>query len=192
MKVATTSSNIVTRFEAYQTAVSMSPIGRDVRRNFLALQTANLLWGNDPVAQAELVATLKPYFVQEVVLAQTALRETLARSPNDLRGYLYLIKLLHAYGRLYDTQALDQARLVLNEARERNPNQVLFLWVDVALRLQQGDLDTARVIAQEASALAPDHTTTIENQRLLETYLGQTGSSNFDQLDLHACYFNSM
>lgn len=183
VKVAATSSNTVTRFGAYQTAVSLSPLGRDVRRNFLALQTANLLWGYDPVSQAEVLETLRPYFAEETNLALTALRETLVRSPNDLRSYLYLIKLLHVYGRLYDPQALDEARLVLNEARARNPNQVLFLWVEVALHLQEGDLDGARAIAQEAMVLAPDHKTTIENQRVLEMYLGQAGSPDFDQLE---------
>lgn len=183
VKVAATSTNTVTRYEAYQTAVSLSPLGRDVRRNFLALQTANLLWGYDYGTQTELLETLRPYFVEEVILAHTALRETFARSPNDLRGYLYLIKLLHAYGRLYDPKAIEEARLVLMQARTLNPNQVIFLWVDVGLHLEEGDLEGAQQIAQEAVSLAPDHTTTIENQRVLETYLEQAGSPDIDQLE---------
>lgn len=171
VKVAATSLNSIVRFGAYQTAVTVSPLGRDVRRNFLALQTANLLWGYDPVAQADVVAKLKPYFVEEIALAKDTLGDTLSRSPDDLRGYLYLLKLLQVQCRLYDQDAFVQAGLVLDEARARNPNQTIFLWVGVALRLEQGDQTGAIEIAKEAIALAPDHETTQRNQTLLEAYL---------------------
>lgn len=180
VKVAATSTGTLQRFGAYQTAVSLSPLGRDVRRNFLALQTANLLWSYDPATQAELVATLKPYFVEEVALAESGLRETLQQSPNDLRAYLYLVKLLHAYGRLYDPQAIEEARSVLAQARALNPNQVIFFWVDVGLHLQEGDLEEAQMIAQEAMALAPNHATTIENDRQLKIYLSKDGPQEID------------
>ncbi len=171
IKTAATSLNTVERLGAYEKGSFISPFGRDVRRDFLGLQTANLLWGYHPINDATYVQKIKPYFETEIYLVKNALKDTIARSPNDFRAYMYLTKILQAEGRLFYPSSFSEAHTLLAEALTRNPKQKLFYWIRVSLLLEQGNTVEASKAADIAKEIAPGQKRTLWNAFLFGMYV---------------------
>jgi O-antigen ligase len=171
IKTAVTSLNAPERFRAYTKGLNLSPLGRDVRRDFLGLQTANLLWSYHPINDAETVKKMKPYLQREVDLVKQALRDTLQHSPNDFRSYLYLTKLLQVEGRLFNQTVFTEAQALLEEALARNPKQKTLHWIRVSLLLEQGNNEVALEYEKLAAKISPDQKRTLWNVFLFAMYL---------------------
>lgn len=172
IKTAATSLNTTERLDAYSKGMFISPLGRDVRRDFLGLQTVNLLWGYHPVKDAEYIKKIQPYFSKEITLVKQALQDTIQRSPNDFRAYLYLTKLLHAEGRLFRQTAFSDAMKLLDEAFQKNPKHKVLYWAGVSLLLEQGEIEKAFQFASKAIELSPGQKRTLWNVFLYNLYLG--------------------
>lgn len=172
MKTAVTSLQAKERLDAYAKGLFVSPLGRDVRRDFLGLQTVNLLWSYHPIKDAEYIKKIRPYFSKEIVIVKKALTDTIRRSPNDFRAYLYLTKLFHVEGRLFRPLAFSDAMKLLDEALKKNPKQKVLYWVGVSLLLEQGDIDEASKFASKAIELSHGQKRTLWNVFFYNLYLG--------------------
>lgn len=172
VKEAVTTLNTAVRFPAYERALSISSVGRDIRRDYLALQTANALWTFDPVKDAEKIKKIKPYFKKEDALVEQSLKATLAQSPNDIRAYMYLSRILQAEGRLFQDSRFKDAEDLLKEAVKNNPKMALFFWIQSSLQLEQHQKEEAKISMQTAIKLSPDSLRSEWNTLIFAKYIG--------------------
>lgn len=147
------STDIEERLFWYDRAVNLSPAGRNYRRSFMAFNTSAALWYATPQALGSSASAAQ----RELAIAQTALRDTLERTSNDLRAQLTLARLYQVESRLWRPEALEDARKTLERAVELNPRNPQPLWALTAVLLEQGDREGAITTVSLAFDLNPDH-----------------------------------
>lgn len=172
VKTASTTLEMQKRFSAYELALNVSPFGRDLRRDFLGLGTGNILWSYDPVKDVETIKKSKSYFQKENNLVKNSLQDTLKKSPDDVRAYIYLLKIFHAEGRLFDVTKFADAENVLQDAIIHNPKQKLFYWISTAINLEQNKIKSATESMKTAIELSPDSMRSEWNTFLFAKYVG--------------------
>lgn len=169
---ATRAGDSVERFSSLEITLDTSSIGMDVRRAFLGYSTADLLWSFHPETDKEKLSPMAGYLQKEAAAIEAALFDTVRRSPNDLRAYLYLTRLLHAHARLFDARKFVEAFAVVDEAIERTPKSPRLRWVKTSLLLEMGKIDEAREAASIALELNNDAGRSQFNKFLFATYVG--------------------
>jgi tetratricopeptide (TPR) repeat protein len=126
------------RYRLYHVALDGSPLGRNVRRAYLGFNEAKLLWSFRPETDRAKLELQASALKREAEFVSTALAETVRESPNEFRSYVYLIEVLHAYGRLFEVGDFSRAHESLDEAIGKNPNSPRLRWIRVALLLEEG------------------------------------------------------
>lgn len=171
VKRGATTFNIVNRQEAYERGLSISSFGKDIRRAFLALETSRVLWSYRPIADASSVQAFAPYLRKESSLVETSLRDTLRRSPNDFRSFLYLAMLLQAEGRLFDSIRFAEAENVVQDALVLNPRHPLFYWVLTSIYIEDGKMEEASASMAKAISLSPDSQQSLKKMEIFKKYI---------------------
>lgn len=160
------------RFTALQTALWTTPFGRDVRVEYLGFSMAKLLWSYHPERNKDDLARVDSYLRTEAQTVEIALRETILRAPNNLRGSLYLTELLATQGRLFDPAKYQEAFEAVEKAMEKTPKSPRLHWIKAALFLEIGDENQARASARTAQELNSDAPSSLWKQFLFATYVG--------------------
>ncbi|NQV88722.1 MAG: O-antigen ligase family protein [Parcubacteria group bacterium] len=133
-------------------ALDGSPEGEDLRRVFLANDTARNIWATDP----EGLSALEEPVNYEIDLLVASLLDTMENSPNYLRAPLAIALLAQARGRLYDVEQFALAEQVLLDAIELNPVHPKPYWALASVYLEQGKVDEALELLDEVRTFAPD------------------------------------
>ncbi len=133
-------------------ALDGSPQGEDLRRVFLANDTARTIWATDP----EKLEALEEPVGYEIDLLVASLLDTMENSPNYLRAPLGIALLAQVRGRLYDVEQYVLAEQVLLDAIERNPVHPKPYWALASVYLEQGKVDEALELLDEVRTFAPD------------------------------------
>ncbi|MBI4435310.1 O-antigen ligase family protein [Candidatus Uhrbacteria bacterium] len=135
----------------YETAVMRSPHGIDLRRSALAAQTATVILDLSPEHREQFSLIL----LEELVLAQQGLLDSIDHSPEFLRGYLDLVFLYQVWGRTLDPTKLNKAHELAQLAIDRFPRNPLPYWARVSLLLDEGNLEQATETANKALEVGP-------------------------------------
>lgn len=145
-------ASVEDRLVAYNRAVNISPAGLDYRRSFMAFETSATLWyaSTGTLKQSSEAAR------QEISMAQSALLNTMARRPNDLRAQLMLARLYQVESRLFRPTAIDDAKKTLMKANDLNPRNPQPLWALTSVLLEQNDIEQALTAVKSAFDLNPD------------------------------------
>ena len=146
------STSVDERLASYERAANLSPQGIDFRRIYLANQTAAMLW-NVP-ANGEGIN--RDFLNAEVTLIEKAVNETLAESPNYLRGNLELAYVLQGGSHSLDSAMLDRAEELMVEAVENNPLHPQAHWALASVYLDQGRVEEAIELARYVKTITPD------------------------------------
>jgi Tfp pilus assembly protein PilF len=179
------------RFRAHNIALNISPFGRDLRREFLALQTARILWGYHPEKDTKVIQQLRTYFIQEGNLLETALQDTIRKSPNDPKAFLYLAMLQQAEGRLFDATKIKDAQQLVRKALEKNPKQKLFYWILVSQFLEQNRIEEAKENMEKALQLSSDSFRSEWNLFIFAKYIGDKSLQETSFIKVTQDYPNS-
>jgi O-antigen ligase len=140
------------RLENLPITLDGSPQGEDLRRVFLANDTARTIWATAP---EKLMAIEEPVS-WEVDQLMVALQDTIDNSPNYLRAPLALALLAQARGRLYDSEQFGYAEQVLVNAIELNPVHPEPYWALASVYLEQGKVEEALKLLDDVRVFAPD------------------------------------
>lgn len=149
-----TSLEKTSRSKAYDVALGSSLFGRDIRAIYLGFDTARILWSYDPVKNKDLFELSANFFREEMTKDEEALQQTIVRSPNDIRASIYLSMLLQARARLYRDVDFSSAEKVAIASLRLNPRSQRLRWILVSLYLEEGRLDEARTMGEEAYKLS--------------------------------------
>lgn len=151
--MAQKSTNVEERLFWYDRAVNLSSAGRDYRRSYMAFQTSAALW----YATQQTLGDSASHAQNEMTTAQTALRDTIDHTSNDLRAQLTLARLYQVESRIWRPDALMDARSTLERAVDLNPRNPQPLWALTAVLLEQGEGEDALTAVSRAFDLNPDH-----------------------------------
>jgi tetratricopeptide (TPR) repeat protein len=140
-----------TRLLLYEQAVKLSPSGVDLRRSFLAAQTATtILDQTDEVRKQG-----HSFFERELAFSRDALLSSISHTPNFLRGYLDLGFIDLTWGKYYDRRKYLEAEQILQAALIQNPRNQWSYWGLVMVYLDQGKISEALNLAEDALRLDP-------------------------------------
>ncbi len=139
------------RLSLYERAVNGSLLGIDMRRWYLARQTAGKVW-KDMLSDPSQDNT---EFLAELSLSETALVDTTSRAPNDLIALLHLGLLYHTEARFFNSAKFQDAETVLKKAIDLNPRNPHPLWALAAVFLDQSRIEEAVALTQAAVDLDP-------------------------------------
>lgn len=131
---------------AYERATTISEIGIDLRRWYLARQSAAVMW-KTPKERMQLMESSA---TRELSLAETGLQDSINEAPNFLLGYLHLGLVYHTYARFFGDEKFQEAEAVLREAIFLNPSNPQPLWALAAVNLEQNKFDEALALTQAA------------------------------------------
>lgn len=139
------------RREAYDIATSVSPVGIDQRRVWLADDTVKTIWQGIP-AGMELPQGLE----DELTDAKTRLEDTLARSPGDLRSRIALGFVYQTEGGfLGNVSSYEKAILILEEGLRQSPNHPVVRRALAGVYLDQERKEEGLVLLKTLIELSP-------------------------------------
>ncbi|MBI5794527.1 O-antigen ligase family protein [Candidatus Uhrbacteria bacterium] len=135
----------------YERGLSLSPMGIDRRRVYLAHSTAKFLWSTSPAS----IEGIQTYIQQEFGMAERSLQDSLERSPRILQTYIALGMLYQVEARLFDDQIYTSAEDVLSKTIELSPRHPSPKWALASVYLEEGKFEEAVRLTQEAVDLNP-------------------------------------
>ena len=148
-------TSIQERVEMYQRTTTLSPLGIDMRRSWLAVQTEGIFWNISP----DLLKNIESTARIELELAQAGLKESLDHNKNqELRTRITLGIMYQTEGHFFDQVAFTKAETILLEAIKRYPLIPQPKWTLAGVYLDEGKLDEALALTQsvlDASPLSP-------------------------------------
>jgi O-antigen ligase len=138
------------RIAAYERATSLSLVGIDARRWYLARQLAGKLW----------IASMKNQTMdidaqKEIQLAEMMLRDTVEKKQGLLLNDLHLGLVYHTEAKFFDASKFQTAEQILNQTIVLNPRNPQPLWALAAVFLEQGKVMKAFELTQQAVDLNP-------------------------------------
>lgn len=140
------------RLAAYERASTLSEVGLDFRRVYLANKTAQFVWSLSP----ESITPENNISIRaELALMEDGLRKTLEASPNYLRASLELARTLQGASYVFDSQMLDRAQVILEQALEINPEHPMVHWSLASIYIDQGMIDEAVELTARVVELSP-------------------------------------
>ena len=139
------------RLSLYETAATRSGYGIDVRRAFLASDTADALW----LVNADQALSLADLFEKEISIARRVNLQTIERAPHYLQSYIQLARVYHGASKNFDTYSLEDAEKLLVSGLEVSPVSHELNWALAAVYLEQGRFDEALALTAESLAAGP-------------------------------------
>ena len=140
------------RLTAYEKAVSVSRQGIDLRRSFLAAQTATFILD----LTDEQISLSQNLLQKEIILSEQGLLHTIEQHPFFLRAYLDLGFLYQVWARSFDIEKIINAEEILLRAVERFPRNQLPYWALTGIYIDQGKQQDALGLAAQALNLDPN------------------------------------
>ncbi|MBI4437463.1 O-antigen ligase family protein [Candidatus Uhrbacteria bacterium] len=148
-----TATTTTQRLAAYEVNSGGSPIGVDYRRIVLAGETAKWILRMSEEERGRFAEPIK----QELTLGIQALEDTVNRSPNDLRGSNMLGLLFQLKARYFEPTEFQKAERVLERSLALNPKNQQAYAPLAAVYLDQGKVDEALILLQQAIDLYPSN-----------------------------------
>jgi hypothetical protein len=140
------------RARAYDTATSLSPVGIDMRRVWLADDTVKTIWQRIPVG-TELPAGL----VQELNNAADLLEDSLRRSPGNLRARIALGFVYKTKGHfLEDAESYEKATKIFEEGIRLSPSHPIVRRGLASVYLDQGRKEDGSTLMRTLVELSPE------------------------------------
>jgi O-antigen ligase len=139
---------ITDRLDAIERGMTVSPVGIDYRREYLALESAVLIWKNDRETLQQFQATA----MKEIDLAKKYLSLTIDRSPNRLQAMINLGLMYQTEARYFDAEKFQDAEKILQRAIDQNQDNALPSLALASVYLDQGAYEEALTITEEVLA----------------------------------------
>lgn len=177
-------SDMEERFTAFDRATRISPIGIDLRRWYLARQSAGGLWIAFMTGES-----IDSNALRELLLSEERLESTIQKTPNPLLSYLHLGLVYHTHAKFFDENKFQDAERSLTQAITLNPRHQQPLWALAAVYLEQGKVEEALALTQRALEFDPNVLESHKQRLIVTKFSGD--QALFDQYAKEALALSS-